>query len=50
MSIIYALVGKGNDTILVDYTNSFGNFAQITKNILKKIEIDNVKSYSYSEK
>ncbi|KRW99709.1 Longin-like domain [Pseudocohnilembus persalinus] len=50
MSIIYTLIGKGQDIILVDYTNSFGNFAQITKNIMKKIETETSHSYMYNEK
>jgi hypothetical protein len=37
MSIIYSIISKDEDTILVEYTTSAGNFPIITQNILKRI-------------
>eukprot|EP01017_Pseudomicrothorax_dubius_P011137 TRINITY_DN14112_c0_g1_i1.p1 TRINITY_DN14112_c0_g1~~TRINITY_DN14112_c0_g1_i1.p1 ORF type:complete len:225 (+),score=68.60 TRINITY_DN14112_c0_g1_i1:131-805(+) len=38
MSIIYTLIARGKDTILVDYTDAGGNFPQMALNILKKVQ------------
>ncbi|CAH3104538.1 unnamed protein product [Pocillopora meandrina] len=38
MSIIYSLIARGT-TVLVDYTESSGNFQQITGSILQKIPL-----------
>ncbi len=47
MSILYSLVARGN-TILVDYTESTGNFTTITQNILDRIGDENgTCSYTY---
>ena len=34
MSIVYAIIAKGNDCTLVDYSHLSGNFEIITKNLL----------------
>lgn len=38
MSIIYSLIARGT-TVLVDYTETTGNFQQITGSILQKIPL-----------
>ena len=45
MSIIYALVGKG-DKIFAQYTSSTGNFPLIASNVLKAV--DNRKHMKYA--
>ena len=49
MSIIYSVIAKEEDTILVEYTTSAGNFPIITQNILKKIKKNCKLSYSYNK-
>ena len=38
MSIIYALVAKNDDQVLCEYTEYKGNFEQISRTILRKIQ------------
>jgi len=49
MSILYALVAKRNDMILVDYTEYTGNFQQITIELMKRIESDTKKTFEVSD-
>ena len=37
MSIVYSLVAKHPDIILVEWTAASGNFPQITRDIMKKV-------------
>ena len=46
MSIIYSLIARGT-TVLVDYTESTGNFQQITSSILQKIPLDDDTKCTY---
>ena len=46
MSIIYSLIARGT-TVLVDYTESTGNFHQITGSILQKIPLDDDTKCTY---
>jgi hypothetical protein len=39
MSLIYALVARGNDTILCNYTPFSGNFEQIALDVLKRLNL-----------
>jgi len=49
MSILYVLVAKRNDMILVDYTEYTGNFLQITIELMKRIEPDTKKTFEVSD-
>jgi vesicle-associated membrane protein 7 len=49
MSILYVLVAKRNDMILVDYTEYTGNFQQITIELMKRIESDTKKTFEVSD-
>ena len=46
MSIIYSLIARGT-TVLVDYTESTGNFQQITSSILQNIPLDDDTKCTY---
>jgi len=49
MSIIYSIVARGS-TVLAEYSNSTGNFTQITRRILDKIpQQDGKMSYVYDK-
>lgn len=50
MSIIYTLIARGVDDVLVEYTTAAGNFPQITRTILKKIKQNAKLSYTYNTK
>jgi hypothetical protein len=52
MSIIYALVARGPDHVLAEYTNAGlrGNFSQVTRVLLRKISAQDGKlSYIYDK-
>lgn len=49
MSIFYVLIAKGNDMILVDYSEYSGNFFQVTIDVMKRIESDSRKTFELSE-
>jgi len=38
MSIIYALVAKNNDVVLCEHTEYAGNFQQVSRVLLRKIQ------------
>eukprot|EP00357_Protocruzia_adherens_P024296 CAMPEP_0115010066 /NCGR_PEP_ID=MMETSP0216-20121206/23059_1 /TAXON_ID=223996 /ORGANISM="Protocruzia adherens, Strain Boccale" /LENGTH=184 /DNA_ID=CAMNT_0002378139 /DNA_START=62 /DNA_END=613 /DNA_ORIENTATION=- len=48
MAIIYAVIAKDLDTVLTEYSAASGNFPQITRTILKRIEPNARFSYNYS--
>ena len=50
MSIIYALISRSNETILVEQYTAVGNFPQIARSILQRIPPNTSKSYSYNER
>lgn len=39
MSLIYALVARGNDTVLCNYTPFSGNFEQIALDVLRRLQL-----------
>lgn len=39
MSLIYALVARGNDTILCSYSPHTGNFEQVALDVLKRLNL-----------
>lgn len=47
MTIIYALIARGSNTILAEYTDSSGNFPQITLTLLSKFPMDKDSKMSY---
>lgn len=49
MSIIYTLISKGDDKILCDYTEYSGNFEQISRSLLKKVEKNHKATFSYDD-
>jgi len=50
MTILYALVARG-DIVLAEYSNARGNFVQVTRELLKRIDAfsDRKMSYAYTE-
>lgn len=50
MSIIYTLVARGMDDVLVECNTAAGNFPQITRTILKKLKPNTKLSYTYNAK
>lgn len=49
MSLIYVLISKGNDRVLCEYTEYNGNFEQVSRNLLKKIETDYRGTFTYDD-
>ena len=49
MSIVYTLICKGGDKVLCEYTDYQGNFEQVSRNLLKKIQKDTRVTFSYAE-
>ena len=50
MSIIYTLIARGIDDVLVECNTAAGNFPQITRTILKKLKPNSKLSYTYNAK
>lgn len=50
MAIIYAVVARGKETTLVEYTTASGTFPQIARDILKTVESDGKKFIPYNDK
>ena len=50
MSIIYAVVARGKDTTLVEYTTASGTFPQIARDLLRTVEDDSKKFIPYNDK
>lgn len=50
MSIIYTLIARGVDDVLVECNTAAGNFPQITRTILKKLKPNSKLSYTYNAK
>eukprot|EP01017_Pseudomicrothorax_dubius_P045046 TRINITY_DN7716_c0_g1_i1.p1 TRINITY_DN7716_c0_g1~~TRINITY_DN7716_c0_g1_i1.p1 ORF type:complete len:229 (-),score=65.65 TRINITY_DN7716_c0_g1_i1:83-769(-) len=48
ISIYYTLIARGADTVLVEVMNASGNFPQITRNLLKKIEQNTRRTILYN--
>lgn len=49
MSIIYALIAKNDDQVLCEYTEYKGNFEQISRMILRKIQKNSRRALIYDE-
>jgi hypothetical protein len=49
MSIIYSLIAKGNDKVLCEYTEYHGNFEQISRSLLSKIQKNHRATFSYDD-
>jgi len=49
MSIVYTLICKNNDKVLCEYTEFQGNFEQISRNLLKKVQKDKRATFSYAD-
>ncbi|EGR31321.1 synaptobrevin domain protein [Ichthyophthirius multifiliis] len=48
MSIVYAIIAKGNDTTLVDFSFLSANFEIITKNLLPKLQQNEKVTFEYN--
>lgn len=49
MSIIYTVVAKSEDIVLCEYTTQVGNFQQITRGLLKKLQREATNCYQYNQ-
>jgi hypothetical protein len=49
MSIIYALIAKSSDVVLVEHTEHTGNFQQISRVLLRKIKKGSKYSIEYDK-
>ncbi len=49
MSIIYALISKDSDKVLCEFTEYHGNFEQISRTLLKKVQKDHRATFSYDD-
>lgn len=49
MSIIYTVIAREPNVILVEHTNAAGNFPVITQNILRRITPNTRLSYNYNK-
>jgi len=49
MSIIYSLIEKPTGKILCEFTDYHGNFEQISRNLLKKVEKNHRATFSYDD-
>jgi vesicle-associated membrane protein 7 len=49
MSVVYTLICKGNDKVLCEFTEYQGNFEQISRSLLKKVQKDKRATFSYAD-
>ena len=49
MSIIYAMIAKNDDQVLCEFTEYKGNFEQISRTILRKIQKNSRGALTYDE-
>jgi hypothetical protein len=49
MTIFYALLAKGKNIILAEYTEYSGNFQQYTMQLMQRIEADTKKTFELEE-
>jgi hypothetical protein len=47
--IIYSLIAKGTDKVLCEYTDYHGNFEQVSRNLLKKVESNYRATFAYED-
>ncbi|EGR34479.1 synaptobrevin family protein, putative [Ichthyophthirius multifiliis] len=50
MSIIYAIIARGKDTTLIEYTTASGSFPQISRDLVKNIQKDTKMTIAYNDK
>lgn len=46
-SIIYTLISKGPDKVLCEFTEFHGNFEQISRSLLKRVQINYTATFAY---
>ncbi len=49
MSVVYSLICKGNDKVLCEFTEYQGNFEQVSRNLLKKVQKDKRATFVYAD-
>lgn len=49
MSIIFALISRGNDVVLCEHTDYAGNFQQISRMLIRKIKKNSKYSIEYDK-
>jgi hypothetical protein len=49
MSLIYTLISRENDKVLCEYSEYHGNFEQISRGLLKKVQKDHRATFSYDD-
>lgn len=48
MSIVYTLICKGSGKVLCEFTDYQGNFEQISRNLLRKVQPDTRATFNYA--
>ncbi len=48
MSIVYTLICKGRDKVLCEYTEFQGNFEQVSRNLLCKVQPETRATFNYA--
>lgn len=49
MSIIYTLIARNTNVIMVEQNTALGNFPQIARSILTRVQTNTRKSYTYND-
>ncbi len=49
MSVVYTLICKGSDKVLCEFTEYQGNFEQISRSLLRKVEKNKRATFSYAD-
>ena len=49
MSIVYPVIAKSTDKILCEYSDYQGNFEQVSRNLLTKVEKESRATFTYGE-
>ncbi len=49
MSLIFALISRGNDVVLCEHTEYTGNFQQISRMLIRKIKKNSKYSIQYDK-
>jgi hypothetical protein len=49
MSIIYTLIARDSDKVLCEYSEYHGNFEQISRSLLKKVQKDHRATFLYDD-
>lgn len=48
MSIVYTLICKGGDKVLCEHTDYQGNFEQVSRNLLRKVQSETRATFNYA--